>query len=104
VDDQEPDENYSQPGAFRVGETSIWSLSETDDADGVTALSPVPEIHQSRENAQDDNGLMDRLEKRASPTCTGGGGGGGDSVSVHVVISFLFLFNKKNGWSSCSRQ
>jgi surface protein len=30
----------------------MWSFSETDDADKVTDLPPVPEIHKSRENTQ----------------------------------------------------
>jgi hypothetical protein len=49
---QEPDEHYSQPVAFRVGEISMWSLNETDDADRVTVLPPVPEIQQARESTQ----------------------------------------------------
>jgi surface protein len=52
TEDQEPDEHYSERGAFRVGETPMWSLTETDNAERVTTLSTVPEIHQLWENTQ----------------------------------------------------
>jgi hypothetical protein len=50
TEDQEPGEHYSEPWAFRVGETSEWTLSETYDVERVAALPPVPEIQQAREN------------------------------------------------------
>jgi hypothetical protein len=42
---QEPDEDYSQPGVFRVAETLDRTIGETDGVEKVTALPPVPELH-----------------------------------------------------------
>jgi hypothetical protein len=50
--DQKPDEHNSEHGAFRVAETSERTLGVTMDADRVTALPPVPEIHHDQENTR----------------------------------------------------
>jgi hypothetical protein len=51
--DQEPDEHYSQPGAFFESETSEKASSETDDVKKGSALPPaVPEIPQPGKNTQ----------------------------------------------------
>jgi hypothetical protein len=51
TEDQEPDEHYSQSGAFRADDTLDRTLG---DGERVTARPPVlePEIHQSREKIQ----------------------------------------------------
>jgi hypothetical protein len=53
---QEPDEHYSEHGAFRVAETSERTSSETGDVENVTDLPPVPEIHQSAHAMQENAG------------------------------------------------
>jgi surface protein len=45
TEDQEPDEDYSQRWCFRVAKTLDGTLGVTVDADKVTALPPVPEMH-----------------------------------------------------------
>jgi surface protein len=52
TEEKEEERADSQPGAFRVDDTSEWTLSETGDAERVTALPPVPELPQFRENTQ----------------------------------------------------
>jgi hypothetical protein len=52
TEEKEEERADSQPGAFRVTETSERTSSETGDVENVAVLPPVPELPQSHENTQ----------------------------------------------------